>query len=343
MLCYLACLLSDLPGRRLMPHLLSAAVSGYYDRMVAHVAQCARRRAFPGRLATALAFAGLLLGACGTGPDSYEGADAPTFLQPRFAANKAVVALVLGGGGRRGFAHVGALKALDAAGIRPDLVVGTSVGALIGGLYASGLTGAELEQLALALSLREFVTYVPLDGVRLRGGALADYVNRQAGGRPIEKLPLAFAAVAARASDNAAAIFNRGNLGVAVRASAALVEVKAKTRINGIEYIDGEHAAIVPIRIARSLGARVVIAVDISAHIDKTPAAVPEEWRIRDRERRATIAKEAPLADVFIHPDIGYYAGTSTDYRRRVIAIAEGAVREAVPRIRTAIAAARAK
>lgn len=291
----------------------------------------------------AIGLVALLLSACGTGPDHYDGADAPAFAKPKFAADKPVVALVLGGGGRRGFAHVGVTKALDAADIRPDLIVGTSAGALIGGLYAAGLKGVELEQLALNLSLRNFVTYVPFEGVRLRGGALADYVNQHAGRRPIENLPIAFAAVAARAADNAAAIFNRGNLGVAVRASAALVEAQAITRINGVEYIDGEHAAIVPIRIARELGANIVIAVDISAYIEKTPATVPEDWRVRDRLRRAAIEKEAPFADVYIHPDIGYYAGTNVEYRRNVIAITEAAVRASVPRIRATIAAARSR
>ena len=285
---------------------------------------------------------GLLLAGCGTGPDHYDGPDPPTFAKPQ-PADRPIVALALGGGGRRGFAHVGVFKALDAAGIRPDLVVGTSAGALVGGLYASGLNAAQLEQLALNLSLRRFVTYVPLQGVRLRGGVLADFVNQHAGGRAIEQLPIAFAAVAARAADHAPAIFNRGNLGVAVRASAALVEVDAEVRINGVGYIDGEHAAIVPIRVARELGASVVIGVDVSAYIETTPASVPEKWRARDRERRARIDREIPLADVYIHPDIGYYAGTSEDYRREVIAITEKSVRDAMPRIRDAIAAARQK
>ena len=284
-----------------------------------------------------------LLSACGTGPSHYDGPDAPSFVKPKAAPDRPIVALVLGGGGRRGFAHVGAFKALDAAGVKPDLVVGTSAGALVGGLYAAGLSGVELEQLAMRLSLRRFVTYVPLQGVRLRGGVLADFINQHAGGRAIEKLPIAFAAVAARATDHAPAIFNHGNLGVAVRASAALVEANATMRIRGIDYVDGEHAAIVPIRIARDLGAHVVIAVDVSAHIETTPASIPEEWRVRDRQRRALIEKEVPLADVYIHPDIGYYAGTSEEYRRQVIAIAEASVRDVMPAIRAAISTARSR
>lgn len=280
------------------------------------------------------------LAGCGTGSDVYEGADAPGFAPFTFAAQRPVVALVLGGGGRRGFAHVGAIKALDQAGVRPDLVVGTSAGALIGAMYAAGIQGLELERMALALSLRDFVTYVPFEGVKLRGGALADYVNRQVGGRAIERLPIAFAAVATRAADQSAVIFNRGNTGVAVRASAALTEAQALIRIRGVDYIDGEHAAIVPIRIARKLGATVVIAIDVSAHVESTPKSAPEEWRARDRRRRASIDSEALLADIYIHPDIGYYAGTSVEYRRRVIALAEHAVREALPAVRKALSQA---
>ena len=97
------------------------------------------------------------------------------------------------------------------------------------------------------------------------------------------------------------------------------------------------------IRIARELGAHVVIAVDVSAHLETTPASVPEEWRVRDRQRRALIDEEVPFADVYLHPDIGYFAGASEEYRRQVIAITEASVRDAVPRIRTAIAAARTR
>lgn len=280
------------------------------------------------------------LSGCGRGADVYDGPDAPSFAPFKFAQERRIVALALGGGGRRGFAHVGVMKALDEAGIRPDLVVGTSAGALIGALFAAGTSGVELERIALGLSLREFVTYVPFEGVQLKGGALAQYVNRQVGGRPIERLPIAFAAVSARAADGVAAIFNRGNTGVAVRASAALTEAQAAIRIRSIEYVDGESVAIVPIRIARSLGATIVIAVDISAHLESTPSSAPQGWRARDRRRRDAIDQEVPAADVYIHPDIGYYAGTSADYRRQVIAITERAVRDAVPAIRKVLATA---
>lgn len=85
-----------------------------------------------------------------------------------------------------------------------------------------------------------------------------------------------------------------------------------------------------------------VIAVDISARTDNTPKEAPDEWLRRDRERRQRIDAEAALADVMIHPDLGYYAGSSGNYRARVIAAAAQATRAAVPRIRAAMASKRA-
>jgi len=94
----------------------------------------------------------------------------------------------------------------------------------------------------------------------------------------------------------------------------------------------------VPIRAARRMGARVVIAVDVSAYAQETPAGVPAQWVEKDARRAKQIAAEAPQADVLIHPDIGYYAGYDEAYRRRVIAIAYRAARERLPAMLAAVA-----
>ena len=111
--------------------------------------------------------------------------------------------------------------------------------------------------------------------------------------------------------------------------------------ISGETYVDGDVASPVPVRAARSLGAQVVVAIDISARVDHAPSSVPDEWLRVDRNRRQRIDAEAALADVMIHPDLGYFAGTSTEYRRRVIAAAAEATRAALPRIRAAMASKR--
>jgi NTE family protein len=129
----------------------------------------------------------LALAACRGEPERFDGPTAPAFAPPEHAPR---LALVLGSGGPRGFAHVGVLKALEEAGIRPDLVVGSSVGALVGSLYAGGLGAADLESLAQDLNVLEFFEFRLLTGGLATGRALQDFVNHRLQGRPIERLGL---------------------------------------------------------------------------------------------------------------------------------------------------------
>lgn len=277
---------------------------------------------------------------CGGVPYEFHGPDAPRYVAPAAKpGSRPQVALVLGSGGRRGFAHAGVLTVLEAAGIRPDLVVGVSIGSLVGALHASGLSAAQIESLAVTVNLLKLADASPMTLGYIRGRALQDFVNEQVGGRLIEHLPVRFAAVATRQSDGVAQVFNAGNTGVAVQASSAVPDRFLAVKIDGVVYIDGDVASPVPVRVARQLGADIVIAVDISAHPEQTPPDVPANWIARDSERRRLIDAEIAGADVAIHPDLGYYAGTSAEYRRRVIAIAAEATRDALPRIRAALAA----
>jgi NTE family protein len=288
------------------------------------------------RKAALLLAAALLASACNE-------AEVPPERLPRFepATSTPRVALVLGSGGPRGFAHVGVLKVLEENGIRPDLVVGASVGAMVGALYASGLPPSELEKRALELDLRTFFfEWRVLFGKPVSGASLQTYVNGSVKHRRIEELPMGFAATVTRASDGRLAIFNQGDVGLAVRASGASPGQFEPVKVGDDYYLDGDEASPVPILAARALGAKVVIAVDVSAYLDKTPPGVPREWVVKDERRAKQITREAPAADVMLHPDIGYYAGMSDDYRRRVIKLAEAYTREQIPRIKAALAKA---
>jgi NTE family protein len=251
------------------------------------------------------------------------------------------VALVLGSGGPRGFAHIGVLKVLDDMGVRPDLIVGSSAGALVGALYASGMDARAIERLATQMSLIRFLEPRELVGEPGTGRPVEDFVNEAVGGRAIEQLPIALAIAATRLRDRRLALFDHGDTGLAVRASAADPDRFAPVPIGGELYADGDELSPVPIRAARQLGARVVIAVDVSAYARTTPPGVPQAWIDKDARRARQVLAEAPEADVLLHPDIGYYAGISEDYRRRVIAIAEQYTRERIPAIRAALGAAR--
>lgn len=291
------------------------------------------------RVAAAFVVIALALAACESDDARLEGPLAPRFEPSRPAPR---VALVLGSGGPRGFAHIGVLLALEEAGIRPDLVVGASAGALVGAIYASGRSARELEALSREVNVMEFFELRMVAGGLASGRAVQDYVNREVGDRPIERFPLPFAAVATKEGTREAAVFNAGDAGAAVRASSASPGQFAPVRIRGTEYVDGDEASPVPIHVARRLGARVVIAVDVSAYLARTPAGVPPEWVAKDERRAAQVLEEAPEADVLVHPDLGYYAGHTSEYRDRVIALALRETRARIPDIRAAIARAAA-
>lgn len=269
----------------------------------------------------------------------YDGPNPPRYMAPNAGEPGPRLALVLGSGGRRGFAHAGVLRVLEAEGIKPDLIVGVSIGAVIGALYASGMSAVDVEKLALQLDLSALRDLSWLYWGQIRGQKLQDFVNTRVGQRPLEALGLRFAVVATRQRDGVPQIFNAGNTGAAVRASSAVPGRFYALRADGVTYVDGDVASPVPVRAARSLRAAIVIAVDISARAESAPQGVPDDWLRADRERRLRIDAETKFADVLIHPDIGYFAGTSGGYRARVIEAAAQATRAALPSIRKATSA----
>ena len=279
------------------------------------------------------------LGGCGDDAGDYRKPDAPRFVAPPAGTPRARIAFVLGSGGPRGFAHIGALKVLEAEGIKPDLIVGASVGALVGALYATGHSATEIEQIALNLNILSLVDWSALvGGRRISGASIARFVNEQVDGRSIEKFPIRFAAIAVRADNGQLDIFNHGNPGIAVRASSAIPGRFEPVRILGVDYVDGDEQTPLPIRVARNLGADVVIAINVSEYMADTPPGVPQEWITKGWRRAKAVDAEAPLADVIIHPNTGYYTDVRYEYRVRSIATAEAETRRQLPSIRAAIA-----
>ena len=277
----------------------------------------------------------LALAGCGTAPE------VPKERLPRYVPPTNVapprVALVLGSGGPRGFAHIGVLKALEANGIKPDLIVGSSVGSMVGALYAAGMSARELEKLAFDLNILRFFEWGMIARRPSSGAGIQTYVNDRVKGRTIEQLPTRFAATATRISDKQLVVFNRGDTGLAVRASSASYPEFETVRVGDQMFMDSDELAPVPIRAARALGARVVIAVDVSAFAEDTPQGVPQEWIDKDARRARQVKAEAPDADVLLHPNIGYYAGQDEAYRRRVIADAEKYTLSKIGTIRVAL------
>ena len=237
------------------------------------------------------------------------------------------VAWVFSSGGPRGFVHVGVLKALDELGVAPDLLVGASVGALVSVLRAGGLSGLELEQLALELSPLSLTRVARLfggDGERLGGAAIADLVRQQLLSKGpttrLEALPLMAVCVAHRLgpAQPGAVAFNRGDAGLAVQASSAIEGQFTPVRIRGQRHVDADLHLPLPVRLARQLGALRVLAVDASAHENQAPPGA-ERYRSGDLRKRASTQHDADAADLLLHPQFGYWVSLSREFRQRAI------------------------
>lgn len=208
-----------------------------------------------------VALSALLIG-CATPSATLPSTPPPSATTPK-------IALVLGGGGAKGFAHVGVIEALESHNIKPDIIIGTSSGAMVGAIYASGKSASELKQIALHLKEDDLIDLAPSKQGLLEGQKLATFINQQVNHTPIEKLPITFKAVATDSQSKTAVSFEAGDTGHAVRASASVPKLFIAPRvpeIGGKKYIDGGQSALVPARFAKSLGADVVISVDVLSH-----------------------------------------------------------------------------
>jgi NTE family protein len=228
------------------------------------------------------------------------------------------IAWVLSSGGPRGFVHVGVLRALHELGLAPDLIVGASVGALVGALRASGVEPRAIE--AMALGLKPWsLARIALDAdERFSGAPVAALVREFAAVQRLERMPIAMACVATRKRDGLLVPFTAGDAGLAVQASAAIEGQFAPVRIRGEDYVDADWHSPLPARVARALGARVVLAVDATAHIDRAPDGA-QRYRESDRRKKALVDADAPAADLVLKPDFGYWVSLSREFRERAI------------------------
>lgn len=286
--------------------------------------------------------AGALLSGCASGPsvpsvsEPAVGASAPLKRPPR-------IGLALGGGAARGFAHVGVIQVLEEAGIRPALVAGTSAGSLVAAFYASGKTGAQLQQAAEAMEEATFADWtLPIfsRGI-LRGDALAKYVHTQVGGRLIEDMPLSLGIVATDLNSGQGVLFQRGDTATAVRASSAVPAIFQPVRISGREYVDGGLVSPVPVRYARQMGADLVVAVDISSLPEGNAAGdtlqiLLQTFTIMGKSINGLELREA---EVVVRPALNGMASSDFGARRRAIEAGRAAMQQLLPQLRAAIEA----
>ena len=199
------------------------------------------------------------------GDRAADASDAPA----KPVAARPSIGLALGGGAARGFAHIGVLRALIANGIVPDVIVGTSIGAVVGGCYAANQMD-DLESWSRALTVRGVLSYldINLSGSGLiRGDQLAKRLNVGLADQRIDDLPIRFAAIATEFNTGHEIWLTRGRLAEALRASYALPGIFPPVRIGGRWLVDGALVNPVPVSAARALGARLVIAVNLNADL----------------------------------------------------------------------------
>ncbi len=187
----------------------------------------------------------------------------------RPAATRPSIGLALGGGAARGFAHIGVMRTLAAHGIVPDVIVGTSIGAVVGGCYAAQQLDS-LESWARGLTVRGVLGYldVSLSGTGLiRGGHLAKRLEQTLKDTRIDDLPIRFAAIATEFNTGHEIWLTRGRLAEGLRASYALPGIFPPVLIGGRWLVDGALVNPVPVSAARALGARLVIAVNLNSDL----------------------------------------------------------------------------
>lgn len=263
----------------------------------------------------------------------------------------AKIALVLGGGAARGFAHIGVIKALEAQGISPDIVVGTSAGAVVGSLYAAGLSGFQIQELSMNMQEEQVIdgsglyrclaeTVVSDKRGCIKGQALQDFINKNVNARPLEKLNKTFAAVATNLRTGEMVVFRSGNTGMAVRASSSVPVFFEPVTINGQDYVDGGLSAPVPSSVARGLGADFVIAVDISDRPqDRSTTGISDIlWQTFSIFVQTINRHEQSSADLVIRPVTSGLPSTDMSSRNKAVLEGEKAVAAILPELKAKLA-----
>jgi NTE family protein len=262
----------------------------------------------------------------------------PTQVPPtvQLPPKPAKIALVLGAGSSKGFAHIGVLKILESNKIPIHLIVGTSVGSVVGSLYAYGYDAFSLQKLSFSIQKEDIADplIVPNNGF-IKGERLEEFVNKRVKHTPMEKLKIPFFAVATDLEKGQEIVFAKGNTGTAVRASCSIPGIFRPVKISNKIYVDGGVVSPVAVEAAKRLGADVVVAVDISSALDHTQPEGTIDTILKSINIMYSKLGSIQLAqaDVVIKPKVAYIG--SADFSKKHEAILEGekAAIEALPQI----------
>ncbi|MDD3774888.1 MAG: patatin-like phospholipase family protein [Sulfurovaceae bacterium] len=252
---------------------------------------------------------------------------------------KPKIALALGGGAAKGFAHIGVIKILEQHGIKPDIITGTSAGSIIGSFYASGMNSIQLQQKAIDLESNGLMDFTLSTEGFIKGEALQNFINRSVNNKQIQNLKIPLGIVATNKDTGATAVFIFGNTGQAVRASASVPNIFQPVKIGNSYYVDGGLTQPVPVTAAKQMGADIVIAVDISA---KPKSGASGLLSTLDQTinimSQVALTNELKKANVVIKPNLERLSSVSFDSKHQAILEGEKAAIRMLPAIKKTIA-----
>lgn len=223
--------------------------------------------------------------------------------------------LALGSGGARGVAHVGFLLALEEAGIRPDYISGCSMGAVVGGCFASGLSAQTIRDVVLQLKPRDILDISPISLSKmsiLRSKKIRDLLIKHVAVQNLEDFPIPFKCVATDLLSGKLHVFERGEAAIAIQASSTIPGVFRPVELKDELLVDGGCLCRVPVRIVKEMGADVVVAVDVlknaSEPIDKVHNILSMYLRVFDvmdaNQTALLFERDGKMCDLLLEPEI---------------------------------------
>ena len=257
----------------------------------------------------------------------------PPVVQP--PPKPAKIALVLGAGSSKGFAHIGVLKILETNKVPIHMIVGTSVGSAVGSLYAYGYNAFQLQKMSFSIEKGDILDLTIPDNGFIKGEKLEEFINKTLKNTPMEKLKIPFYAVATEIKDGQEVVFGKGNTGQAVRASCSIPGIFRPVKIVDKMYVDGGVVSPVAVDAAKRFSADIVIAVDICTGVERALPGNTIETILQSLNimysKLALV--QVSQADVVIRPKVAHIG--SADFSKRHEAILEGekAAIEALPQI----------
>ena len=242
--------------------------------------------------------------------------------------------LALSGGGPRGFAHIGVLKAFEEEGIKFDCVAGTSVGSLIGAMYCADVTCEEMIEVAKQIKQKELLGRLVIHS---DSANIARIANRLLADKTFKQLSVPFSAVAVDISDGQEVVLNKGSVAKAVSASCAVPALFKPVEIDDMVLVDGGLLNNMPADVCRSMGAEMVISVDLNHNrgsgtkSKKLKDTLVATWNITTK---STMYKGIHNSDLVIEPELGEYKNTSLKHIDEMVAEGYRAAKEKMAEIK---------